>query len=59
MLTGYCETTWTSEESDMGNFSCMTETLMHKSPFDYWLLKKKKKTKQNKKITVCRAVPNE
>jgi len=38
MLTGYCETTCTSEGSDMGNFSCMTETLMHKSPLDYWLL---------------------
>lgn len=35
MLTGYCEMTCTSVGSDMGNFSCMTEVFIRRSPIDY------------------------
>jgi len=35
MLTGYCETTCASVESDIGNFSCMTETFIHRCLIDY------------------------
>lgn len=46
MLTGYCETTCTSVGSDMGNFSCMTETFIHRSQIDYWPLKKQQFVEQ-------------